>query len=148
MKKIDVSQTINTLASVGVIVGIALLAIELRQNNDLLENQANETYIRNRLDLGILRFADDEFAEILYMGNNGEQLTGLEQFKLNEYYTTTLIAMEWEYLQYRRGYHRDLPLDAWRMFMNRWPGMRELATDMHMNSDFGEFLRQEVFQTD
>ena len=40
MKKIDLAQTLNTLANVGVIAGIIFLAFELRQNNDLLTAQA------------------------------------------------------------------------------------------------------------
>ena len=49
MKKIDLGQTITILANVGVIVGIVFLAIELRQNNELLGQQAriasNEQWI-------------------------------------------------------------------------------------------------------
>ena len=40
MKKIDLGQTINTLANLGVIVGIMFLAIELNQNNQLPKNEA------------------------------------------------------------------------------------------------------------
>lgn len=36
MKKIDVGQTVQILTNVGVIVGIVLLGIELRQNNAAL----------------------------------------------------------------------------------------------------------------
>ena len=36
MKKLDVGQTVTILANVGVIAGIVFLAIELRQNNELL----------------------------------------------------------------------------------------------------------------
>ena len=37
MKKIELGQTITILATFGVIVGIAFLAVELAQNNELLE---------------------------------------------------------------------------------------------------------------
>jgi len=36
LKKLDLGQTITILANVGVIAGIVFLAIELRQNNELL----------------------------------------------------------------------------------------------------------------
>lgn len=36
MKKVDPSQAISVIANIGVIAGIAFLAFELRQNNDLL----------------------------------------------------------------------------------------------------------------
>ena len=38
MKKIDLGQTLNTLANVGVIAGIVFLGLELSQNNDILES--------------------------------------------------------------------------------------------------------------
>ena len=48
MKKIDLGQTINILANVGVIAGIVFLAFELQQNNELLGAQIQayrfETY--------------------------------------------------------------------------------------------------------
>lgn len=36
MKKVGVGQTISTLANLGVLAGVIFLAIELRQNNELL----------------------------------------------------------------------------------------------------------------
>ena len=40
MNKIDLGQTLAILANVGVIVGIAFLAVELRQNNRLIDEQS------------------------------------------------------------------------------------------------------------
>ena len=39
MKKIDMGQTVQILANVGVIAGIIFLGLELRQNNSLLTAQ-------------------------------------------------------------------------------------------------------------
>jgi hypothetical protein len=41
MRKIDVGHTIQILANAGVIAGILFLAMELRQNNALLESQTH-----------------------------------------------------------------------------------------------------------
>jgi hypothetical protein len=46
MKKIDIGQAIQIVANIGVIAGIALIAVQLRQNNDLLGIQIRS----NRLD--------------------------------------------------------------------------------------------------
>ena len=40
MKKIDLGQAISILANIGVIAGIVFLGLELQQNNELLEVQA------------------------------------------------------------------------------------------------------------
>ena len=37
MKKIDLGQTLNTLANVGVIAGIVFLGVELRQNTATIQ---------------------------------------------------------------------------------------------------------------
>ena len=53
MKRIDLGQTLNTLANVGVIAGIVFLAVELDQNNEFLELEARETlteYLQNGWD--------------------------------------------------------------------------------------------------
>ena len=39
MKKIDLGQTIGILANIGVVAGTVFLAVELRQNNELLNSQ-------------------------------------------------------------------------------------------------------------
>jgi len=41
MKKIDLGQTVSILANVGVIAGIVILAIEIRQNTDSLDESRN-----------------------------------------------------------------------------------------------------------
>ena len=40
MKKIDAERLISILANVGILAGIALLVVELNQNNDLMEAEA------------------------------------------------------------------------------------------------------------
>jgi hypothetical protein len=44
MTKVDVGQTIQILANVGVIAGIVFLGFELRQNNALLQEQARSQF--------------------------------------------------------------------------------------------------------
>lgn len=43
MKKLDIGQTVQILANIGVLAGIGMLALELRQNNELIgvEMRAN-----------------------------------------------------------------------------------------------------------
>jgi len=57
MKKIDLGQTLNTLANVGVIAGIVFLAVELNQNNEFLELEARATL--SEYSLEFVKFLDD-----------------------------------------------------------------------------------------
>ena len=58
MKKIDLGQTIGILANVGVIAGIVFLAVELRQNNELLATQITATQAASAVTVSAL---DQEF---------------------------------------------------------------------------------------
>jgi len=60
MKRIDLGQTIQILADIGVVVGIAFLALEMRLNRELLRAEIHQsradTFISNRQAV-----ADSEF---------------------------------------------------------------------------------------
>lgn len=51
MKKIDLGQTIQILANVGVIAGIVFLAIELQQNNELQRSSSRQALLDHDLSL-------------------------------------------------------------------------------------------------
>jgi hypothetical protein len=47
--KIELGPTVQVLANLGVIAGIAVLALELKQNNELLASQARSNLDANRV---------------------------------------------------------------------------------------------------
>lgn len=69
MKKFDIGQTIGILANIGVIAGIVFLALELRQNNELLVHDAQRSRAQSfRENMGVMA----ENAEIYVKDLNGE----------------------------------------------------------------------------
>ena len=52
MKKIDLAQAASVLANVGVIAGIIFLALELRQNQQLVMAQTRNEIARMGIELG------------------------------------------------------------------------------------------------
>ena len=82
MKKIDLGQTLNTLANIGVIAGIIFLAIEVRQNQESLD-QANDLTRAAILSDGADKFndwrtlliQDPELHAIYDRGVDGEELS-------------------------------------------------------------------------
>jgi len=85
MKKIGFGQKISILANVGVIAGIVFLAIEVRQNQETLEEQntlamlsardaAFDTYSAARTRM----LENPELYEVWEKGRNGELLTAIE----------------------------------------------------------------------
>ena len=96
MKKIDLGQTMGILANLGVIAGIVFLAIEVRQNQETLEEQntlavlaardaAFDTYSAARTRL----LENPELFGVWTKGRNGEPLTALE----NEQFET--LRLDW-----------------------------------------------------
>ena len=103
MKKIDLGQTINILANVGVIAGIVFLAFELQQNNELLGAQIQayrfETY-RGFAD-GIQ--ANTTLAGAMTKTENGEALTGTEDVLLRATVLNLFRSWQWQYTEAREG---------------------------------------------
>ena len=70
MQRIDLGQTVTILANVGVIAGIAFLALELRQANRIAV-VTTELEIRNSFSsLNETFYADDIVAELLAKATN------------------------------------------------------------------------------
>ena len=94
MKKIELGQTITILANVGVISGIVFLAIELRQNNELMEQDSR---VSRAASLGstYALFADNpELAEIVVKSRSGQVLTEIEHMRLSSIWMKVLTDLE------------------------------------------------------
>jgi hypothetical protein len=97
VNKIDLGQTLNTLANVGVIAGIIFLALELNQNNEFLELEAKATRMEILLD-GWERIASDPaLVALMIKDRNEEALTQAEEMQLNAYWMGYFLRREWNY---------------------------------------------------
>lgn len=97
MKKVDLGQTLNTLANVGVIAGIIFLAYELNQNNEFLELEAKATRVQIMLDGWELIASDPELVALMMKDRNREELTATEEMQLNAYWMGYFIRREWQF---------------------------------------------------
>jgi hypothetical protein len=118
MKKIDLGQTINTLANVGVIAGIALLAYELNQNNEYLSAQAKFNLHHNKWSIYDEALESAEFVDFLTKVASDEPLTAQEKLRLDVVITRHLGNWLWEYEEVLDGRlaEEDLPLESWCWF--------------------------------
>ena len=151
MKKIDLGRTINTLANLGVIAGIVFLAVELNQNNQLLELEAKATlseYLQNGWD----RIASDpELVDLFIKDRNGEQLTEPEEFRLNAYWMGFLIRQEWQFQHFPDLGTRVEALrrihSSYGSFRRTWMGNSEgsrSAGKDNFSPEFVEFLDRNI----
>ena len=103
MKKPELGQTIQILANVGVIAGIALLVYELNQNRDMMRTQIRNEISRSVMDLLVSGSTSEPLAAVMARANAGEDLSAEERFMFSN--RAELSFRSWENVnyQYRQG---------------------------------------------
>ena len=101
MKDFDTGRVVNILANVGVIGGLVFLAFEIRQNNELLEQQSRAVSVGQMFNT-FERFIENprllELAEA-----DPDTLTPIEQRQRQLMGIRTLAAWEYQWGEWRRG---------------------------------------------
>ena len=136
MKKIDLGQTIAILANVGVVVGIAFLAFELRQNNAALSLQARlerenvvRQGVRNRLESpDAIRATAKALSE--------QTLSLEEEILLNDLNRGALFDWWFAYRQVQDGVlnAEALPVSSWRHYFHEiYPRMHDSWAEFQLS---------------
>lgn len=107
MKKLDLGQAANTLASVGVIVGILLLVYELNQNRDMMRAQTRNDVAGMLVNLMVVEASVPEVTNMVTKQEAGQQLTASEKRSFD-----MLLGAYWRYrenvhYQYRNGLYDE-----------------------------------------
>ncbi len=97
MKKPDVGQLITILANVGVIAGIIFLAIELQQNNQLMEAEARQARTSMVIDLWNFTAEHGDLYELRERANNNEVLSRAEQIRVDASVMAVFVMLEWTF---------------------------------------------------
>jgi len=111
LKRLDFAQTITILANVGVIAGIVFLAVEIRQNNELMAEEAQRARGESVRE-GYSQLAENgELAAILVKENGGEPLTAVEEVRLGSWYIRGLFGYQTSFQQLPRDELE--PMTSW-----------------------------------
>ena len=148
MKKVDLSQIINALPNIGVIVGIIFLVFELRQIQEQGEAQANYNFY-NSVSAGMMAGATNPYhAGVMVKVTSNADMT--EEEALSGQFWLISILLLWEY-----GWHEmeagrydldqyNIPekIDVW----NGLSALRELWVDQQRNHhpEFVRFMQENV----
>jgi hypothetical protein len=116
MKKIDLGQTMNTLANVGVIIGIAFLALEINQNNRLLRAQAASSMVDARNEIRTLIVGSGEVADFWARVADGAPLSEADELRLRANTERALLNWQFQYEQFLEGNlsESQLRIESWR----------------------------------
>ena len=100
MKNSKVNDWMTLVANIAVVGGIIFLAIEIRQNNELLRSESRQTLVANDVTSLTANIENsDVFAKLV----SKEELTAEDQLRLSFMFALDLRNREFEYLQYSNG---------------------------------------------
>jgi uncharacterized protein (TIGR02246 family) len=105
-------------ANVAVLIGIALLLVELKQNRDMVRAQTRHELSMGIVDLLQTAAANERLADVLLRAQSGDWLTATEQLQFQM--RTNALFRYWEdvHYQYRAGLYDDVEFarqrGAWR----------------------------------
>lgn len=135
MKKLDLGQTLGILANFGVIAGIVFLAVELQQNNELLEAEIRTFRHNVRSADFLLPLENRKFANALIKQRHGDALTEYESLIMSRAIATTLYNYQYVFTEFNLGRIEEgtIPIDSWRLTFNGnieinqgyWPDLKE-----------------------
>ena len=97
MKKIDLGQSIGILANVGVIAGLVFLGYELRQNNEILEQQERYTFLQNVIGFTEYSAGDADISRLLYRSVDAVPLSDLDSWRRCQVAFGLLYRWQWEF---------------------------------------------------
>ena len=145
MKKLDLGQSVTVLANLGVIAGILLLVLEIRQNNDLMAEEAQRARAESIREAYVQLADNGELAAIWVKETDGGELTAVEEVRLGSWYIRGLVGYQTSYQQLPR---EELePMTNW--FRRRYQTSPTWRTTWEQNRDtfqpdFVQFMEERV----
>jgi hypothetical protein len=151
MKKIDLGQTIQILANLGVIAGIVFLGIEVQQNNTLLGAQTRTSRTQLRVDGLQSLMSNLELLQARVKLREGQALTPVEQMQLDMDVTRQLVVWQYIHGEFRAGLidESDIPVDQWRYVVNERPELKsalENPARIGLRTEFVEWMNENVVE--
>jgi hypothetical protein len=105
MKKIDLGQTIGILANVGVILGLVLVVVEIRQSNEHAAAAAYQARIGD-IEVAFQQYALSAYLPAIYvkLRESGlESLTAEERDRVRSWESARRTRMQGQFYQHEQG---------------------------------------------
>jgi len=144
MKKIDVGRFINTVANVGVILGIVFLGLELQQNNEFAAESERAARYQAALGVYELVLNNPDLARINRKARN-EELTDDEFYRFAAFFTRVWLGLQ-QTIDRTNEADRATFVRFHRRTFEQFPVLRELwQRDRELyDPNFVAFMEQEI----
>lgn len=103
MKKVELGQSLETLAHLGVIAGIIFLAVEINQNTGMIEAQMNQSRTDSALSEAQALWNSDYIPDILVKMRKDEPLTDVQLERISHWFRSFNRNMDNQLGLYYRG---------------------------------------------
>ncbi len=124
-----INPWLTLLANFGVIAGIVFLAVEIGQNSEMMRAQTRTQLAEELTELFSANMNDQHYAEILLKGNNGQELTDVEQYQYFRHRTAWTSYWNNVIYQYQIGLYDEQEfvrqITAIRISIDAWPGIKK-----------------------
>ena len=151
MKANSVSRWLTLGANLGVLVGIVFLAIELRQNNELLEAQTRADNFDRMIGFAEQIMENPTLATVLQKTENNEEITEVEDILLRAMALRTFRQLEWTFREVEAGrLDGPVPVEIFRKGFGsegifRWPlGEYWAGMKQFFAPDFVQFVEENI----
>ena len=143
MKRLDLGQTINTLANIGVIAGIVFLAVEVDQFQDQMEAQSNFNYY-SALSNSLVQVATSPFlSEVFAKIYADDELSPAEEVAADNFIESIFQTWEYAWREYEAG-RFDASRTTLRTIVSDFNELRDgpFASRFREHWDRGKGLRE------
>ena len=122
MRHID--NWMNAAASIGVLLGIVFLGMEIRQNTEMMRSQARDAITEKQMMFSEWVTTEPDMATALVAANQGTDSMTPDQFMMFAYFMAG-VWREWEnsYYQYQQGLFQE---NEFQTRMRRWRSQMQM----------------------
>jgi hypothetical protein len=151
MTKPSLSHAIQIVANIGVIAGIVFLAIELRQNNEVLTAEARLQRAQTRIDGLTEALNNPDLVRARLTDSRRGELTAEERYLLELFWEITLNRWQYVHGEMQAGLvdPGDIPVAGWKRTMSTYPSFYaawEQAKSTAFRKDFVTWMEQNVVE--
>ena len=151
MKKWVWKEAAEVIGVLGIIAGIVFLALELRQNNELMMTESAATILNATTDAWRTVLETQDVPPLLIKDREGANLTPEEEIRLNALWVRALLNTEFMFERDPERFANGV--ESWRRAFSAYGSLRRTwagsgsaimaAKDM-FSPDFVEFMESEV----
>lgn len=109
------------IALFGLLAAIVFQTLEIRRNNQLLEQQASYVHVQHKLESNEHFINDDAFRKVFLKAESDIQLADSEIVLVYSYHFNTFLKWQWEWQQLAASNPDQVPLQQWGSYLRVYP---------------------------